>query len=171
MVAGLISLTGVVASASTGAAQGAPEQIKQNNAWGSYSYSGSEGKTCFVLSVPTDKNPKTFDGKAVDHGDVFFMLARHPGQNVQLEPHFTTGYAFKENSQVVVDIDGRKFSMFTVGKKAWLENPAEELAVVNAMKAGSQMNVSAVSKSGKNTSYTYSLSGVTASISDLASCN
>lgn len=148
----------------------APVQIKQNNAWGAFSHSGSDGKVCYILSVPTAKSPETLNGRAVDHGDVFFMLAQHPGQNVRLEPQFTTGYAFREDSKVILDIDGKKFSMFTRGKNAWLENPAEEAAVVAAMKAGAKMKVDAVSSRGTQTSYDYSLSGVTASIGDISSC-
>ena len=147
-----------------------PTQIKQHNAWGSFSYQGSDGKVCYVLSIPTDKNPKELNGRAVDHGDVFFMLAQHPGQNVRLEPQFTAGYQFQEESKVVLDIDGKKFSMFTRGQNAWLENPAEEATVVAAMKAGAKMSVAAVSRRGTQTSYDYSLSGVTASIGDISEC-
>ena len=32
----------------------------------------------------------------------------------------------------------QKFSMFTRGQNAWLENPAEEATVVAAMKAGAE---------------------------------
>lgn len=148
----------------------APTQIKQNNAWGAYSHSGSDGKTCFVLSIPVEKLPEQLDGKTVDHGDVFFMLSQQPGQNVRLEPQFMTGYPFQENSKVILDIDGKKYVMFTHGKNAWLDNPAEEQAVVASMKAGSKMNVSATSRRGTKTSYSYSLSGVTASIGDITSC-
>ncbi len=147
-----------------------PTPIKQNNAWGSFSYQGSDGKVCYVLSVPTEKLPAEMNGRAVDHGDVFFMLAQHPGQNVRLEPQFTTGYSFQEESKVVLDIDGKKFSMFTRDQNAWLENPAQEAEVVTAMKAGAKMTVSAVSRRGTQTSYAYSLSGVTASISDISNC-
>ncbi|MCB1386321.1 MAG: hypothetical protein KDJ80_10335 [Nitratireductor sp.] len=147
-----------------------PTRIKQNSAWGSFSYQGGEGKVCYILSVPTEKSPKELNGKAVDHGDVFFMLAQHPGQNVRLEPQFTAGYNFQEDSKVVLDIDGKQFSMFTRGQNAWLENPAEEGAVVAAMKAGAKMHVAAVSRRGTQTGYDYSLSGVTASITDITSC-
>lgn len=164
-----ILATLILAAGNTAQAQ-APTQIKQNNAWGSFSHQGSDGKICFILSIPTEKLPATKDGKTVDHGDVFFMLSQHPGQNVRLEPQFTAGYPFQENSKVVVDIDGRKFSMFTRGNNAWLENPAEEGAVVELMKAGRAMSVSAVSSRGTQTSYAYSLSGVTASIGDIQTC-
>ncbi|MGB7335927.1 MAG: invasion associated locus B family protein [Salaquimonas sp.] len=158
------------AVATTGAIAQTPTQIKQNKAWGSFSYQGSDGKVCYVLSVPTEKLPAELNGRAVDHGDVFFMLAQHPGQNVRLEPQFTAGYPFQENSKVVLDVDGKKFSMFTKGQNAWLDNPAEEASVVAAMKAGAKMSVSAASRRGTQTSYAYSLSGVTASISDISSC-
>lgn len=142
-----------------------PTQIKQNKAWGAFSYQGSDGKVCYVLSIPTEKVPAD-----VDHGDIFFMLAKHPGQNVRLEPQFTAGYNFREESKVELDIDGTKFSMFTRGQNAWLENPAEEATVVAAMKKGRAMKVTAISRRGTNTSYAYSLSGVTASIEDITNC-
>ncbi len=143
----------------------APTRIKQHNAWGAYSHNGSAGKVCYVLSIPTQKEPKDRD-----HGDVFFMLAKHPGQNVNFEPQFTVGYPFKDDSKVTLTIDGKKFSMFTKGSNAWMENPAEEPAVVAAMRSGRAMSVSGMSRRGTVTSYAYSLSGVTASLKEIASC-
>ncbi len=165
----LIGLAATGVAISSANAQ-SPTQIKQNKAWGSFSYQGSDGKVCYVLSIPTEKLPAEVNGRAVDHGDVFFMLSQHPGQNVRLEPQFTAGYPFQEESKVTLDVDGKKFSMFTKGQNAWLDNPAEETAVVAAMKSGSKMSVSAFSRRGTQTSYNYSLSGVTASISDIANC-
>lgn len=144
----------------------APTRIKQHNAWGAYSHNGSGGKICYILSVPTQKEPSDRD-----HGDVFFMLAKHPGQTTSFEPQFTVGYPFKDESKVTLNIDGREFAMFTKGSNAWMENPAEEPAVVDAMRAGSKMSVSGTSRRGTNTSYAYSLSGVTASLKELESCN
>ena len=143
----------------------APTRIKQHNAWGAYSHTGSNGKICYVLSVPTQKEPADRD-----HGDVFFMVAKHPGQNVNYEPQFTVGYPFADNSKVTLEIDGKKFSMFTKGSNAWMENPAEEPTVVAAMRAGSRMSVSGQSRRGTETRYAYSLSGVTASLKEIASC-
>ncbi|MEZ5800147.1 MAG: invasion associated locus B family protein [Nitratireductor sp.] len=117
------------------------------------------------MSIPSQKLPADRD-----HGDVYFMLAQHPGQNVTLEPQFTVGYAFRDNSKVVLDIDGRKFSMFTQGNNAWMENPAEEPLVVEAMRKGKAMSLTAASRRGTQTQYTYSLSGVSASLSDIQNC-
>ncbi len=148
----------------------AATRIQQNNFWGSYSHQSNGGKVCYVLSMPTDMEPKEKNGRKVDHGDVFFMLAQHPGQNVSFEPQFKTSYSFKEGTKVVVDIDGKKFSMFTEGKNAWMENPAEDSIVVEAMKAGREMSVYAESSAGTKTHYKLSLSGVTASLQDIQNC-
>lgn len=157
--------------AATPAFAQSPSQIKQNKAWGSYKHTTSDGKVCFVLSVPTEKLPVKKDNKVIDHGDIYFTLTKRPGQNVRLEPQFKAGYSFQENSKVVVDIDGKKYSLFTRGADAWLENPAEETAMVASMKAGSNMKIFAASRRGTKTNYTYSLSGVTASLNDITNCN
>ena len=86
------------------------------------------------------------------------------GENVDNEPSVIVGYSFKEQSSVSVDIDGQKFTMFTKKDGAWMANPAEERKLVAAMKAGREMVVSGVSARGTQTTYTYSLSGVTAAI-------
>ena len=99
------------------------------------------------------------------------MLAKHPGQQGNLEPQFTVGYPFADNSKVTLNIDGKTFSMFTKENNAWMENPAEEATVVAAMRAGSKMSVSGQSRRGTQTSYSYSLSGVTASLQEISSCS
>jgi hypothetical protein len=143
-----------------------PSRIAQNNAWGSYSAAADGGKTCYILSIPSEK-PQPTDR---DHGDVFFMLAQHPGQSSTLEPQFKVGYPFKDDSKVTLEIDGRKFTMFTRGDSAWLENPAEEAAVVDSMRSGKNMSLIGFSRRGTQTSYVFSLSGVSASLKDIASC-
>ena len=142
-----------------------PTRIKQHNAWGAYSYDGGSGKICYILSIPTQKEPADRD-----HGDVFFMLAKHPGQNVALEPQFQVGYPFADNSKVTLTIDGKQFAMFTEENKAWMENPAEEATVVSSMRAGSEMSLSGESRRGTKTKYDYSLSGVTKSLEEIQNC-
>ena len=167
MIIRTLTLTTLAVFAFTVSAEAqAPKRIKQHNAWGAYSHTGEKGTVCYILSVPTEKEPSDRD-----HGDVFFMLSQHPGQNVALEPQFTVGYPFRDDSKVVLDIDGKKFSMFTKGSNAWMENPAEEPQVVNAMRAGRAMSISGESRRGTQTKYTYSLSGVTASIKEIQKCS
>ena len=154
----------LVAAAVPALAQQATK-IGQHNAWGTYSYQASGGKVCYVLTVPTDKQPPN-----LDHGDMFFFVSQRPGQQVSYEPQFIAGYNFQENSKVTVTIDKKSFSMFTRGKSAWVENAAEEPVLIASMKAGTDMKVEAKSGRGNATSYTFSLKGITAALDSIANC-
>ena len=160
----LVSSLVLVASAAPALAQQATK-IGQHNAWGTYSYQAQGGKVCYVLTVPTDKQPPT-----LDHGDMFFFVSQRPGQQVSYEPQFIAGYKFQEGSKATVTIDKKSFSMFTRGKSAWVENAAEEPVLIAAMKTGTDMKVSAKSGRGNTTTYVFSLKGISAALSSIAKC-
>jgi hypothetical protein len=157
-IAILMAMTSVAAAQS-------PTRINQFNAWGAYSYDSSDGKVCYILSVPTQSQPGS-----VNHGDIFFLISQRPGQNVSYEPQAMMGYPLRDASKVNVTVDGRSFTLFTRGNSAWVENAAEEPALVAAMRGGTSMTVEAVSQRGTNTSYSYSLSGVTAALNEINAC-
>lgn len=155
----------VIATAGIAFAQ-SPTRIQQFNAWGAYSYQSGNSKVCYVLSVPREKAPAS-----VNHGDIFFLVSQRPGQNISYEPQAMMGYPLQDNSKVTVTVDGRDFVMFTKGNSAWVENAAEEPALVAAMRSGRDMSVKATSRRGTGTTYSYSLSGITAALNQIQSCN
>ena len=170
--ASAVSLSATSASAKSkeaakpaAAAPSGPTRIQQFNAWGAYSYTSGNNKVCYVLSVPAEKSPAK-----LDHGDNFFLVTQRPGQNISYEPQAMMGYALKPGSKVKVTVDDKAYMMFIKDKSAWLENAAEEPALVAAMKSGHNMKVEAVSARGTNTSYVYSLSGITAALKQIESC-
>jgi len=140
-------------------------KIGQHNAWGTYSYDQNGGKVCYVLSVPLDKQPSS-----LNHGDIFFFVSQKPGQNISFEPQFIAGYDMQANSKVTVTIGAQSFTMFTRGKSAWMENAAQEPQFVAAMRGGSDMKVAAKSGRGNDTSYTFSLRGITAALNSIQNC-
>ncbi|WP_264600402.1 DUF1176 domain-containing protein [Rhodobium gokarnense] len=161
----LAALVAIVTVAlSSGAQAQSSRVLSKHNDWEVRTYSDSSGKVCYALSVPKQKLP----GPPVDHGDVYFFVSTRPGQNVANEPSMFVGYPFKTDSDLSVDVDGTSFSMFTKGDGAWVANAAEEQRLVGAMKAGSRMTVKGVSQRGTNTSYSYSLSGITAALDAVA---
>lgn len=163
LIATISSLV-LIAAATPALAQQATK-IGQHNAWGTYSYQAANGKVCYVLTVPTDKQPPT-----LDHGDMFFFVSQRPGQQVSYEPQFIAGYNFQENSKVTVSVGEKSFTMFTRGKSAWVENAAEEPVLIAAMKGGSDMKVQAKSGRGNATNYVFSLKGISAALSSIANC-
>ncbi len=166
------ALLAVMAVASSAAAQ-SPTRIEQFKAWGAYYYTakdkqtGKVGKVCYVLTVP---DPKQMTPAKVDHGDVFFLVTQRPGQNISYEPQAMVGYDLQANSKVTVTIDGKPFTMFTKGRSAWLENAAEEPALVAALRSGHQMTMGAVSKKGTKTGYVFSLQGISKALGRIENC-
>jgi len=163
LVATLTCLCALAAAAPAFAQQAT--KIGQHNAWGTYSYDQSGGKVCYVLSVPVDKQPAT-----LDHGDVFFFVSQKPGQGGAYEPQFIVAYNLQENSRVTATIGDRTFNMFTRGRSAWMENAAEEPQFVAAMRGGADMKIAAKSGRGNDTSYTFSLRGITAALNSIQNC-
>lgn len=164
---GLISILSGVAliAASAPALAQSATKIQQHDAWGTYSYQAGNGKVCYVLTVPTDKQPTN-----LDHGDIFFFVSQKPGQNISYEPQFIASYDFQNESKVQVSVGNKSFSMFTRGKSAWMENAAEEPALIAAMRGGAEMKVAAKSGRGNPTNYTFSLKGITAALQSIAGC-
>jgi len=154
----------ILASVSAASAQ-SPTRIEQFNAWGAYSYKANGGTVCYVLAVPTTKEPAS-----VNHGDIFFIVSQRPGQNISYEPQAMMGYTLRDASKVNVTVDGKNFVLFTKDTAAWVENAAEEPALVAAMRSGRSMSVQATSARGTSTNYTYSLSGISAALKKIESC-
>lgn len=158
-------MTFVCAVAAAGPALAQATAMKQFRDWGTYSYKSDKGKVCYVMSVPKEKRPAN-----LDHGDIFFFVSQKPGQNVSYEPQFIAAYDLQKDSKVTVKVGDDSYTMFTKGKSAWLENAAEEPQLIANMKAGANMEVSAVSGRGNDTSYTFSLFGLTNALESIADC-
>lgn len=142
-----------------------PQLLEQYNDWEAYRYEANGKVTCYILS-----KPKTLAPSNRNHGDVFFFLTTRPGDDVSNEVSVLVGYPFAPDSTVTVDVDGREFTLFTKDDGAWVESPADEAQLVAAMRAGSRMSVKGKSARGTETTYTFSLSGVTAGSNRLADC-
>lgn len=166
---GLISIIAglaMVACAGQAFAQSA-RKIAEHGDWATYSYQATNGRVCYVLTVP---KPKSMQPANVNHGSIFFFVSQRPGQAVSFEPQFIAGYSLREGSKVSVSVGDRNFTMFTKDKSAWVENAAEEPQLIAAMKSGADMKISATSGRGTKTSYTFSLMGITAALDSIASC-
>lgn len=165
ILAAVLAVGMAVASVAPSMAQ-TPERIGQFRDWNAISYQSGGGKVCYVVSVPITKQPAN-----VNHGDNFFVVTQRRGQNVTFEPQMIAGYPLRENSNVTVTVDGNAFTFFAKDNSAWTENAAQDPTLVAAMKAGSRMVVQATSRRGTNTTYEFSLSGVTAALNAIESCS
>lgn len=147
------------------AQQQAPKSLGQFTDWVAVSYQ-ADGKTvCYAITDPQEMQPGN-----VDHGKNFFLVTHRSEANVDSEPQFMAGYTLREGEKVTVTVDDRAFTFFSKENSAWVENAAEEASLIAAMKSGSKMTVKATSQRGTNTSYEFSLMGVTAALDAIDDC-
>jgi hypothetical protein len=140
-----------------------PNRVGTFRDWSAYAYSDSRGKVCYAATQPKSQAPQ-----GLNRDPAYFMVTARPSENVRNEVSVIIGYPFREGSKVTVNVDGETFSMFTKDDGAWIENAAQETALLAAMKKGRSMTVAGTSRRGTNTTDTYSLSGISASLDALA---
>jgi len=154
----------LVAAGTIGVAEAqTPNRVGTFKDWSAYAYADKKGKVCYAASQPKSQKP---DG--LNRDPAYFMITARPSENVRSEVSVIIGYPFKEGSKVTIDIDGQKFAMFTKEDGAWVENAAEETALLAALRKGRAMSVSGTSRRGTNTTDSYSLSGISASLDAVA---
>lgn len=155
---------GAMAAASGALAQDATK-LGTFNQWTAWQSSDASGRICYISSDPQQMAPTN-----VDHGEVHFFVIHRKGLGTRNEVQALMGYNLEVGTYPEANIDGQTSPMVVDGKAAWLTNPAGttiesvESRFVAAMKGGREMVVKATSQRGTNTSYTYSLSGVTAAM-------
>lgn len=142
-----------------------PKPMGQFKDWSAFSYQSDGSTVCYAITYPQDMQPAN-----VDHGDNFFLVTQWSNRNVNSEPQFMAGYMLHENENPTVTVDGKEFTLFSKDKSAWVENAAEEPALIAAMKSGSKMTVKATSRRGTHTSYEFSLIGVSAALDAIDGC-
>ena len=139
-----------------GAAIAASKQIEKSESWTAHLLTEKKTRICFVYGEPTKKV-----GKYAKRGAVFVQITHRPRENVKNEIGFTAGYAYKKDSDAIVDVDGKTFKLFTHKDGAWGVSPKADSRLVQAMMKGRRMIIRGISTRGTKTTDTYSLIGFT----------
>jgi invasion protein IalB len=138
-------------------------KVAENRDWAVYVHEGEEGnKICFAASEPTDSSPND-----QNRSGVYFYVTNWASDGIKNELSVKNGYEFQEGTQPTVNVGGTEFAMFIRGDKAFLRDPEDEKRLLQLMKAGAKMTVSGETADGQQTTDTYSLFGLTASVNTL----
>lgn len=135
---------------------GKPEQLGSYGDWGAYAAQNSRDKTCYALGQPKDRAPKA---KLKDTSAYVFISTR-PAENIHNEVAINLGYATKDGSAAIADIDGDSYELITKGTNAWVKDQSREREFVGALRGGSKLIVKASSAKGTSTTDSYSLKGL-----------
>jgi hypothetical protein len=145
------------------------KQLGTFRAWTAWTGSDANGPMCYVSSVPESWGPQEVGGAPVRRSPIHFLIINRKGLGTRNEVQTLVGYPFHPtNANVTATVDGRTYPMVTEGEAAWLAVEADEGNFVEGLKKGAQLVVKGTSQKGNNMTDTYSLSGVTAALAEIA---
>ncbi len=142
-----------------GPAAAEPQALATFKDWSVFVHEAGNERICFAAAEATDKSPKS-----VNHGDFFFLIASWKSGAAANQPSFRVGYNLQQAPAPTIRIGNEKWDMYVSENEAFIESAAAEQRLIAAMRKGADMRISAMSGRGTATSYTVSLSGVSAAL-------
>ena len=133
-----------------------PEQLGSYGEWGAYAAQSGRSRTCYALGQPKERTPKA----KLKDASAYIFISTRPAENIHNEVAINLGYATKDGSAAVADIDGDSYELITKGTNAWVKDQSREKEFVGAMRGGAKLIVKAASSKGTSTTDSYSLKGL-----------
>jgi hypothetical protein len=109
-------------------------------------------KVCYITSFPKNKS-----GNYKKRDEPYFMVT-HIGEDVS-EVSTSSGYKYKDGSNLDVMMGSKKLSMFTAGELAWAKDRLSDKEFISSMKKQNDFTVKGFSAMGSYSVDRYSLSG------------
>jgi hypothetical protein len=148
---------GLLAAALGAPAAGAadpPQEIGGAKGWTAYAYDEKKGKVCFLTG-----HPETTEPDNVSRGRIDILITHRPGEHALNVVQIDMGYPFKEGANVDLEVNGRKFALFTDKESAWAPDAAADKQVTLALSKAKRAVVKGTSARGTATTDVYELDG------------
>jgi invasion protein IalB len=152
-----VGATGNPQAEEAGSKAPVPEFVGSHRDWNVYKFQDGDQTICYMAS-----EPKKQEGNYTRRGSPAVLVTRRPGQHVVYEVSVDPGYTFLDGSNVEIQIDKRKFLLFTRGEHAWTPKEQDDRNLIDAMKRGTNMTVRGNSSKNTYSLDTYSLLGFSA---------
>jgi Invasion associated locus B (IalB) protein len=159
----LIASAILTVALSGAAAAQAVELVEKQGSWSLYADQANPKSVCFLASQPLAVEPL-----GANRGPIFFYISAWPKEGVKTEPSIKVGYPVKPDAEMTVTVGTDSFKLFVKGERGFVQDPNDELKLIEAMKKGSNAFVKAQSARGTSTTDTYSLAGISAALDKLA---
>lgn len=132
-------------------------------------YVQEEPTQCWVTSVPSGTTASR-DGEdvtsAINRDEAVFFISFWPADGRVGEVSYTGGYPFADGSVVSLVVGESSFELFTEGPMSWAGSSTADARIIDAMREGAEVVVTAVSGRGTEVIDTFSLAGFRAAIED-----
>jgi len=142
----------------------AAELMSTHSSWKAYRHGEGGDRMCFAVSAASEQNPP--DG---ERQKSFIYVTAWPQAGIKAEISVLVGFVLKRGAEIKVEVGGTTFTLFADGDRAYVGDVNEELKMLEAMRRGKTLTVTAPAGAGETTKDSYSLSGVTAAIQAVAS--
>jgi len=122
--------------------------------WSAYVAGEKPALICYVVGHPSKSLPAK-----VTRGRIALQVTHRPAEKAFNVVSFELGYTAKPGSSADLEVDGKKFSLFTNKDAAWTPDAASDKAVTTALEKGHSAILKATSDHGTQTTDTYTLDG------------
>lgn len=129
--------------------------------WSLYTDSEKPHAFCFLTSTPKSANASSAGAR--------IYISAWPKEGVKAEPSVRLGFATKKGSEITAAIGAQSFTLFADKERAYVADATSELKLVEAMRKGSKLAVTATDPSGTSVTDTYSLAGLGQAMQELQS--
>jgi Invasion associated locus B (IalB) protein len=131
-------------------------RIGGSKGWDAFAYAEKGAKVCYLVGLPEKSEPAN-----LNRGRIDAYVTHRPAEKALNVVHFDVGYPFKPGSSAELDIDGKKYTLFTDKEAAWSADAATDKAIAEALAKGRRATLKGTSARGSNTTDTYALEGFT----------
>ncbi len=130
--------------------------------WSLYTDAKSPHQFCFVTSEPKSSEPADTAREAPR-----IYISAWPAEGIKSELSVRLGFPPKKASEVAASVAPASFKLFFADERAYIQDQTQELKLVDAMKKGSKLTVSATTATGTAVTDTYSLAGLGQALQEL----
>jgi len=141
------------------AAQADPTLLGRYGDWSVHTRYEGVQKMCYLYSDAQTKSPSS-----VRHGDIHFLVANWKSGEATEQPSFMADFSLRKEQPPTISVGNARFDMYVDRNEAFIAETTDERSLVQQMRSGSSMKLSAVSSRGTNVTYTFSLRGFSAAL-------
>lgn len=149
----------ILAAATAGAAAAEPKALGRFKDWAVFTEESGGDLICYAATEANSKAPSS-----VKHGEVWYYVTSWKSGQAKNQPSFRVTYDLKASKAPKTAIGRSSWQMFVAGREAFADD-ADDPRIVDALKKGSSLTVTAQSARGTNVTYRFSLSGSADAIS------
>ncbi|MDE3177780.1 MAG: hypothetical protein KGM15_16890 [Pseudomonadota bacterium] len=148
-----------------------PALIGTYGDWKVYHAATGKARICYISAEPKSREPAAAKGEKA-----YAFISERPAERVRNEVSFVMGFKLataddlkeakkgkkpkkRQDESPTATIGEASFDLTPVDSALWVKNAAEEGKVIDEMRKGANLVITATAKNGRNTTDTYSLAG------------